>query len=215
LSNLDARLRDHVRSHLHELHARLGFTAVFVTHDQSEALSLGDRLAIMRSGAIEQLDRPELIFQLPATEYVAGFIGMGNRIVLEQAEGAWRCGTATVIGAPPPLRGSPPWIAARVRSEDLVVTAPDQGPKPNCLSLDGIVADAAFAGRHYDVVVSVGDGRFQGRALMDGPEGAAPRLAAGNRVGIVVQAQNIAFFGRDGMRLEPAGPGLGLARIRA
>src|SRR5205814_3183671 len=54
LSNLDARLRDQVRAELHELHQRLHFTAVFVTHDQSEALALGDRIAIMRSGKIEQ-----------------------------------------------------------------------------------------------------------------------------------------------------------------
>jgi iron(III) transport system ATP-binding protein len=215
LSNLDARLRDHVRSHLHELHARLGFTAVFVTHDQSEALALGDRLAIMRSGAIEQLGAAQPIFQRPATEYVAGFIGMGNRIVLEQAEGAWRCGTVTVIGSPPLLSGAPPWIAARVRSEDLIVAAPDQSPNPNCLSLNAIVADAAFAGRYYDVVVSVGDNRFQARALMNGPEGAPPRLAPGTRVGIVVRTQNVVFYGQDGNRLEPADAGVSLARIRA
>ena len=56
LSNLDARLRDQVRAQIHELHGRLGFTAVFVTHDQSEALALGDRLAIMKHGKIEQYD---------------------------------------------------------------------------------------------------------------------------------------------------------------
>ena len=58
LSNLDARLRDQVRAEMHELHRRLGFTAVYVTHDQSEALALGDRLAIMRQGRIEQLGTP-------------------------------------------------------------------------------------------------------------------------------------------------------------
>ena len=58
LSNLDARLRDQVRAQIHELHERLRFTAVFVTHDQREALALGDRLAIMKAGRIEQFDTP-------------------------------------------------------------------------------------------------------------------------------------------------------------
>ena len=55
---------------------------MFVTHDQSEALALGDRLAIMRYGRIEQYDTPEHVFERPATEYVAAFIGMSNRLRL-------------------------------------------------------------------------------------------------------------------------------------
>ena len=65
LSNLDARLREQVRNELAELHNRLGFTAVYVTHDQSEALALGDRLAIMRQGRIEQLGTPREVFASP------------------------------------------------------------------------------------------------------------------------------------------------------
>ena len=83
LSNLDARLRDQVRAQLHELHARLGFSAVFVTHDQSEALALADRVAIMRAGRFEQIGTPEHVFEEPATEYVAEFIGMSNRLPLD------------------------------------------------------------------------------------------------------------------------------------
>src|SRR5215208_1809045 len=89
LSNLDARLRELVRTEIHELHERLGFSAVFVTHDQVEALALGDRLAIMRAGALEQLATPEQIFEEPATEYVAEFIGMANRLVFERRDGVW------------------------------------------------------------------------------------------------------------------------------
>src|SRR5690606_8057747 len=62
LSNLDARLRELVRAELAELHERMGFTAVYVTHDQSEALALGDRLAIMRHGKVEQLGTPQEVF---------------------------------------------------------------------------------------------------------------------------------------------------------
>ena len=83
LSNLDARLRDQVRIEIHELHTRLGFTAVFVTHDQSEALALGDRLAIMKQGKIEQYDTPEQVYEQPASEYVAAFIGISNRLLFD------------------------------------------------------------------------------------------------------------------------------------
>ena len=107
LSNLDARLRDQVRTEIHELHGRLGFTAVYVTHDQSEALALGDRLAIMRTGRIEQLATPEEVYEEPATEYVAGFIGMSNRFRLHVTgeglfhDGVRLGGDSASIGLPP------------------------------------------------------------------------------------------------------------------
>ena len=65
LSNLGARLRELVRGELAELHGRMSFTAVYVTHDQSEALALGDRLAIMKSGRIQQLGTPQEVFRSP------------------------------------------------------------------------------------------------------------------------------------------------------
>src|SRR4051812_46035257 len=99
LSNLDARLREQVRNELAELHHRLGFTAVYVTHDQSEALALGDRLAIMRNGRIEQQGTPREVFAAPSSEYVAGFIGMGNRLELHEDPEGWRVGETRLVGA--------------------------------------------------------------------------------------------------------------------
>ena len=80
LSNLDARLRDLVRAQIHELHSRLGFTAVFVTHDQSEALTMSDRIAVFNAGRVEQIDRPHVIYDTPRTRFVAEFIGETNLI---------------------------------------------------------------------------------------------------------------------------------------
>ena len=74
-SNLDAALRNHMRGEVKQLHARLGVTSVFVTHDQEEALSISDRIAIMHGGRIEQVGTPEEIYSRPATTYVATFIG--------------------------------------------------------------------------------------------------------------------------------------------
>lgn len=75
LSNLDAKLRSELRVEIKRLHARLGNTMVYVTHDQIEALTLADRIAVMRGGIIQQLDAPQTIYNKPANLFVAGFIG--------------------------------------------------------------------------------------------------------------------------------------------
>lgn len=74
-SNLDAALRVRMRSEVRQLHDRLGVTSVFVTHDQEEAMSISDRIAVMRLGKIEQSGSPEQIYAAPATKYVAQFVG--------------------------------------------------------------------------------------------------------------------------------------------
>ncbi|MBN9021396.1 MAG: ABC transporter ATP-binding protein [Rhizobiales bacterium] len=74
-SNLDASLRVKMRGEVKELHQRLGVTSIFVTHDQEEAMSISDRIAIMHAGRIEQIGTPEDIYERPATRYVASFIG--------------------------------------------------------------------------------------------------------------------------------------------
>jgi len=74
-SNLDASLRMKMRAEVKELHQRLGVTSIFVTHDQEEAMSISDRIAVMHKGRIEQLGTPEEIYSHPATRYVATFIG--------------------------------------------------------------------------------------------------------------------------------------------
>ncbi len=75
LSNLDALLRLQMRAELKRLHQEIGTTTVYVTHDQIEALSLGDRIAVMQEGKIVQLDSPDQVYDRPATKFVGGFIG--------------------------------------------------------------------------------------------------------------------------------------------
>jgi ABC-type Fe3+/spermidine/putrescine transport system ATPase subunit len=75
---LDAKLRGAMQVELRQLIKRLGITAIFVTHDQEEAMTLSDRIAVMRAGRIEQVDRPEAVYDRPATMYVADFIGASN-----------------------------------------------------------------------------------------------------------------------------------------
>jgi multiple sugar transport system ATP-binding protein len=75
LSNLDAKLRVSMRAALNQLHERLGITTVYVTHDQVEAMTLGDRVCVMRDGRIQQVDTPQRLFESPVNLFVAGFIG--------------------------------------------------------------------------------------------------------------------------------------------
>jgi multiple sugar transport system ATP-binding protein len=75
LSNLDAQLRVETRVELSRLHRKLGATMVYVTHDQSEALTLGDRIAVLKEGVLQQIDTPMELYRRPANKFVAGFIG--------------------------------------------------------------------------------------------------------------------------------------------
>jgi len=83
LSNLDAKLRVQMRAELARLHEQLGTTIVYVTHDQVEAMTLGDRVAVLRDGALQQLDTPQMLFRRPANLFVAGFIGSPSMNLVE------------------------------------------------------------------------------------------------------------------------------------
>jgi multiple sugar transport system ATP-binding protein len=75
LSNLDAKLRVQMRAEIQTLQRTLGVTTIYVTHDQTEAMTMGDRIAVMRDGTLQQVDTPERVYQRPANQFVAGFIG--------------------------------------------------------------------------------------------------------------------------------------------
>jgi multiple sugar transport system ATP-binding protein len=75
LSNLDAKLRVQLRAEIHQLQRRLGVTTIYVTHDQIEAMTMGDRVAVMNAGHLQQVDTPQVLYDNPRNEFVAGFIG--------------------------------------------------------------------------------------------------------------------------------------------
>lgn len=178
LSNLDTKLRDAVRTQLHELHSRLGFTAVFVTHDQSEALALGDRLAIMRAGIIEQFGTPQQVFEQPATEYVAEFVGMSNLLTCERRNGAWHGNGEPVRGEAPVGSETVDTTSAhlRLRPDDLELAPAGETPdRSTCL--DARVVDAEYGGHHINVVVAVGDGRLRARVAAGGWDSWARNLS--------------------------------------
>ena len=92
LSNLDAKLRVQMRAEIHQLQRRLGVTTMYVTHDQVEAMTMGDRVAVMQAGHLQQVDTPQVLYDQPVNEFVAGFIGSPSinlvEAQLEQANGS-------------------------------------------------------------------------------------------------------------------------------
>jgi len=125
LSNLDVALRARTREEIRALQRRFGITALYVTHDQAEAMSLSDRVAVMRAGALEQVGTPREVYGAPATAFVAGFVGGANLLRGEVREG----GTVFLTGSRairlPRAQGRTdgPAIAA-LRPESVAVFAP-------------------------------------------------------------------------------------------
>ncbi|MBL8342936.1 MAG: sn-glycerol-3-phosphate import ATP-binding protein UgpC [Rubrivivax sp.] len=115
LSNLDAKLRAQTRLEIQRLHGELGITSLFVTHDQVEAMTLGQRLLVMNGGRIEQIGTPEQVYGMPATTFVAGFIGSPPMNLLQgTADGARFTAGAEVLALPGPApRGGPLTLGAR------------------------------------------------------------------------------------------------------
>jgi iron(III) transport system ATP-binding protein len=125
-SNLDAGLRERLREDVREILAKAGVTALFVTHDQEEALSVADTVAVMNRGALEQVGTPEEVYSRPATPWVARFLGD-----IEVLHGEARDGTASCeLGALPAPGSADGPVEVRVRPESLAVgtgSGPDRG----------------------------------------------------------------------------------------
>ena len=155
LSNLDAKLRTQTRGEIRRLAQEVRTTTVYVTHDQVEAMTMGDRIAVMNDGVLEQVGTPEELYERPANRFVAGFIGSPAMSFLEPDDVA-RLG---VDGLPGDLVVGVRPEHARVWREGLI------GP------LRGVVAYVESLGRETFVGVDVGDARLvvfeEGRAMYD------------------------------------------------
>src|SRR6185437_15764161 len=101
LSNLDAKIRQRLRVEVRRLQRRVGITTIYVTHDQEEALAIADRVVLMNRGAVVQSGTPEEVYLAPATEFVADFLGVGNRV-----EGRAEPGAVHVEGQRLPYAGA-------------------------------------------------------------------------------------------------------------
>jgi iron(III) transport system ATP-binding protein len=174
LSNLDANLREEMRFEVRRLHDEYRYTTVYVTHDQSEAMTTADLIAVMNGGKIEQLGPPEEIYERPRSEFVARFIGSSNIIKGQNLDGA----RISVAGQPLRCSGT---IVARegetaisVRQHDIRLSAARPTDDENVLS--GNVVRQVFLGGTRDYVVEIANGtqlRVVTRAEESIPQGAA------------------------------------------
>jgi iron(III) transport system ATP-binding protein len=148
LSNLDAQLREELRTEIRRVQQQVGTTVLFVTHDQDEAMAVSDRVAVMRAGAIEQVGAPRVIYEQPATQFVATFVGAVN--LLDGVDDAGVSRSAAAPSLTLPL--APPAAAFRavVRPEDIaLVTDIASG-------VAGEIASRTYLGDHASYTVRVG-----------------------------------------------------------
>ncbi|MBT1002586.1 ABC transporter ATP-binding protein [Paenarthrobacter sp. DKR-5] len=196
LSNLDARLRLEARTFLKKLQLDLGVTTVFVTHDQAEALALADRIAVMRSGKLQQLGTPREVFQRPANTFVASFVGSTPMNLLE---GTVRDGQVQIGNSAVPL----PQSAAGLAGEGQTVT---WGARPEYLdvatstkagSLAGSVTVSENLGAAVLLTVQL-DGHDQDVQVVVG-EDFEP--AIGTSVWVTSEPRRTLLFDSEGLRI--------------
>ncbi|HWV52945.1 ABC transporter ATP-binding protein [Pseudorhodoplanes sp.] len=198
-SALDKNLRGAMQVEVKEIQRRLGVTTIFVTHDQSEALSLSDRIAVMSAGRICQIDTPEALYRRPADRFVASFIGEGSLLSatldrMEDDSATVSVGRRAVTVPSAPLAGQSPGarVDLFVRPEHLQVTTTGDA------AFEGEVAASIYQGDHVDLYVDTPQAA-NGRLMM--------RLAARDAAGISGAGSKIAIAitGEDAVAFPPAG----------
>ena len=203
LSNLDAKLRLEMRTEIRRIHQTLGLTTVYVTHDQEEALSMADRLVVLREGRVQQIGTPEDLHTRPANWHVADFMGFRNLLRLRAVE---RDGNEVVVeGDGLKLRGTPVGtvsagdeVIAAVRPEQLNLE-PDGSPN----GVHATVEVVEYQGREVAVEVRTADG-----VLLHVRGASATRPAPGDAVTVTVDPGALLVFPTvpDGPATPPQTP---------
>ena len=159
LSNLDAKLRVRMRMELKQLHVRLGVTSIYVTHDQVEAMTLADRIVIMEAGIIAQVGTPRKVYDHPATEFVAGFIGSPamNFVSMGRSDkGGWHAEDSKL--AIPELAkidtADAQMLTMGIRPEHIEVLPPDADADPFTFDADVVLAELLGADALLNLSVS-------------------------------------------------------------
>jgi ABC-type sugar transport system ATPase subunit len=184
LSNLDAELRVSMRSELRELHQRLGATMIYVTHDQVEAMTMADKIVVLRAGLVEQVGTPVSLYEKPCNTFVAGFIGSPRMNFM----------SASLVRACPALAAWVPEAAQQVgiRPEHWQVCAAGQG-------LQMTVRHAEYMGAQRLVHAELAD-QTRVELLVDGEQS----LLAGQQVHMTVAEHHLHVFDAQEQRLERA-----------
>jgi len=177
LSNLDAELRVHMRSEIAALHKRLGNTMIYVTHDQIEAMTLADKIVVLRDGRIEQVGTPRELYSQPANVFVAQFIGSPKMNIVPVASTKQ---TRAPAGA----------AQVGMRPEDLSIVAPDMG------DLRGKVLISEYTGASSLLHIQLATGE----TVLVVHDGEAP--GPDEQVGLAIGAEMLHFFDSDGKAIR-------------
>jgi spermidine/putrescine transport system ATP-binding protein len=213
LGALDQKLRKQMQVELKRIQGEVGITFIFVTHDQDEAMTMSDRIAVMRDGQIEQLGSPEELYERPHSDFVANFLGVSN---LLDAEVAGRDGTTITVRLPTgavlraPANGADAGGNVRigVRPEKLRVQPLAEGESAfgddSRNAIDGVVLDASYLGVSTQYLVETPDGRrLVVYAQNLETSGASEMLADGQRVRLSWSPQHTFVIPAD----RPTPPG--------
>jgi putative spermidine/putrescine transport system ATP-binding protein len=169
LAALDKRLREELQLEIRRLHRELGVTMVFVTHDQGEAMTLSDRIAVFNHGRIEQIGAPQALYDAPATPFVASFLGDNNRLPCALQGRDMATGRVTLRAPGPAAQAlsarccptlaqavdagrTPPKALLCVRPERVVLQGPAEAQDPDRIWLPAQVADCIHQGDHWRVI---------------------------------------------------------------
>ena len=153
LSALDKKLRDHMQIELRHLHEKLGMTTVYVTHDQREALTMSDRIAVINHGRLVQCDAPRTIYDHPATPFVANFIGESTLVPVEVTDGR-----AMLNGQVLRLSVDPPGAGCRLMLRPERLTILPEGDHPEYNAFPGTVEEVVYQGESFVAYVTLRDG---------------------------------------------------------
>lgn len=177
-SNLDVQVRLYLRQEVRDILKAIGASGIFVTHDQEEAMAIGDKVAVMSEGKLLQIDEPEVVYQSPASRFIAEFVTQANFIKAVKSGERWE----TVLGR---ARGIPGEGELMVAQEDLKLTVDEKG--------DCVVQGRQFLGREYQYSLLMPSSQvLHVRTMAD------QRLAVGERVSVRLDCEQVRFFPKDG-----------------
>jgi putative spermidine/putrescine transport system ATP-binding protein len=189
LSALDAVIRAELRDEMRRIQQRVGITALYVTHDQSEAMAIADRVAVMQYGRIVEAAAPATLYERPASEFAARFVGSRNALVLPVVDGRVALGAAFAIAAPGGADGR---ALVVFRPEDVHVGAADDPGHP------GRVDVTVFMGATTRVHVELNGAIDRVRLYADLPTRQARTLEVGAPVSVRVEPAAVLAFPAEG-----------------
>ncbi len=176
LSNLDAKLREGTRAEIRRLQKDLGVAAVYVTHDQEEALSMSDRVIVMDKGRIEQAGTPKELYRSPVNRFVADFVGRASFIDVSRAANGWTTPNGTLIDVDDAVSSANGTYQAMLRPEDVDIVDAGSASADMGQSLAGTISESHYLGAYTEYVIDAVGAKVKVHSRRDFDVGASVTL---------------------------------------